>query len=307
MNQILYANNSKKKGQPLEINVVLKIFAILCIVFGIILVGQASFAMLNKKQEAETTVPLVEINQEGTVLKLMVKHDKIIDKIVYSWNENQEIILQGKGRTELEETIDIPLGNNTLILKVTDINGKTVSYSQMYELEEGDVTKPEIELLVESTKIKIVAKDETALDYITYYWNEEDETKVNSREESLKQIEEKIDILKGENKLTIVAVDKAGNETIKEQIFKGVKKPKINLARNASELIIKISDEEGIKKVEYTLNGVVYSTDPQNTGTPLNMKELEIKQPLAQGENKITIKAYNVSGLETELSGEATI
>ena len=177
----------------------------------------------------------------------------------------------------------------------------------MYELAEGDVTKPEIELLVESSKVKIVAKDETALDYIIYYWNEEDETRVNVREEALKQIEEKIDILKGENTLTIVAVDKAGNETVKEQTFKGVKKPKIDLARSGSELIIKVTDEEGLQKIEYTLNGKYYSTDPQNTGTPLNMKELEIKQPLEQGENKITIKAYNISGLETELSGEATI
>ena len=141
MNQILYTNNQKKKGGPLEINIVLRIFAILCIVFGLILVGQASFAMLNQKEEVTSTVPLVEINQEGATLKLVVKHDKIIDKIVYSWNENQEIVLQGKGRLELEETIDMPIGSNTLVLKVTDINGKTVSYSQMYELAEGDVDR----------------------------------------------------------------------------------------------------------------------------------------------------------------------
>lgn len=307
MNQILYTSNQKKKGGPLEINTVLRIFAILCILFGLILVGQASFAMLNGKDDVSSTIPLVEINQEGATLKVSVKHDKIIDKIVYSWNENQEVILQGKGRLELEETIDMPIGINTLMLKVTDINGKTVSYSESYELEEGDVTNPEIELLVESSKVKIIAKDETALDYILYYWNEEDETRVDVREESLKQIEEKIDILKGENTLTIVAVDKAGNETTEVQTFKGVKKPKIDLARNGSELIIKVTDEEGIQKIEYTLNGVYYSTDPKNTGTPLNMKELEIKQPLQQGENKITIKAYNISGLETEVSGEATI
>lgn len=307
MNQILYTNNQKKKGGPLEINTILRIFAILCIMFGLILVGQGVFAMLNQQEEVTSTVPLVEINQEGDTLKLMIKHDKIIDRIIYSWNENQEVVLQGKGRLELEETIDVPTGSNTLVLKVIDVNGKTVSYSQMYELAEGDVIKPEIELLVESSKVKIVAKDETALDYILYYWNEEDETKIDAREDSLKQIEEKIDILKGENTLTIVAIDKAGNETVKEQTFKGVKKPKIDLARSGNELIIKVTDEENIQKIEYTLNGKYYSTDPQNTGASLNMKELEIKQPLEQGENKITIKAYNINGLETEVSGEATI
>ena len=258
--------------------------------------------------------PVIELNGDGTVILNIGEqykeqgakaHDEkdgdLTDKIETSGNvdTNKEIILQGKGRTELEEFIDMPLGNNTLILKVIDIEGKTVSYSQMYELVDGDVIKPEIELLVEGSKVKIVAKDETELDYIIYYWNEEDETRVDAREDSSKQIEEKIEILKGENTLTIIAVDKAGNEEIKEQTYKGAKKPKIELSRTGNELIIKVTDEEGIQKIEYTLNGTYYSTDPQNTGASLNMKEVEMKQPLIQGENKITIKAYNISGLET--------
>ena len=139
---------------------------------------------------------------------------------------------------ELEEKIEIPIGTNNLYLKVIDITGKTVSYNQQYILENADRTKPEIELLVENSKVKIVVKDETELDYMKYYWNDEDETKITAREESLKQIEEKIDILKGQNTLTIIAVDKAGNEQTKEQIFKGAKKPKIELLRDGNELVI---------------------------------------------------------------------
>ena len=37
------------------------------------------------------------------------------------------------------------------------------------------------------------------------------------------------------------------------------------------------------------------------------MKEVEFKQPLSQGENKITIKAYNINGLQEEVSGEVTV
>ncbi len=307
MNQILYMNSSKKKGGPLEIKTILRIFAILCIIFGLILIGQASYGILTKKQEEGQSVPLVEVLQEGNVLKITVTHDKLIDKITYHWNEDTEYVLQGKGRNQIEETIDLPVGTNILQLEVTDINGKTAAYSQMYELEEGDVTKPEIELLVENAKVKIVAKDETELDYMLYYWNEEDETRVDAREDFNKQIEEKIDILKGENTLTIIAVDKAGNETTKEQIFRGVKKPEINLSRNGNELIVKVTDEEGIQKIEYTLNGQFYSTDPQNTGNALNAKEVEFTQTLAEGENKITITAYSISGLSTEVSGETTI
>ena len=177
----------------------------------------------------------------------------------------------------------------------------------MYETENGDKIKPEIELLVENSKVKIVAKDETALSFMSYYWNDEDETKIEAREESPKQIEEKIDTLKGENTLTIVAVDKAGNETIKEQTFKGVKKPKIELLREGNELIVRVTDEEGVKKIEYTLNGQLYSTDPENSGASLNMKDVEFRQPLSAGENRITIKAYNVNDLQEEVSGVTTI
>lgn len=307
MNQILYTNNEKKKGGTLEINVVLRIFAILCIVFGIIIISSASFAMLNKESTSKS-VPLVEIFDKKDSLLIKVSHDKLIDKITYHWNEDKkEVILQGKGRNYIQETIELPVGYNVLYLKVTDINGKVVSYSQAYERAEGDVIPPEIELLVEGSKIKIVAKDETELSHIIYYWNEEDETRIDVREDSLKQIEEKITILKGENTLNIIAVDKAGNENKKEQTIKGATKPNIELSRIDKELNIKVTDEEGLKKVEYTLNGQEYSTDPNNTGTPLNMKELNIKQPLADGENKITIRAYNVSDLEYEASAEVTI
>lgn len=306
MNQILYTN-TPKKGGTLDIKTVLRIFAISCIIFGLILVGQATYAMVNKKGEESQSEALINVTQSEEILTISVKHDKLIDKITYSWNNGEEVILQGKGRKEINEKIIMPVGINTLILKVADINGKVATYSEMFELEQGDNIKPEIELVVENSKVKIVAKDETALNYMSYYWNNEDETKIAVREESPKQIEDKIDILKGENTLTIIAVDKSGNETVKEQIFKGVKKPKIELLREGNELIVNVTDEEGVQKIEYTLNGQLYTTDPENTGVSLNMKEVQFRQPLAEGENKITIKAYNVNGLQEEVSGETTI
>ena len=148
------------------------------------MVGKAGFAIANKEQEQSISEPLVELVKNGSKLNIKVKHDKIIDKIVYNWNQEQDIVLQGKGRMELEETIDMPIGTNILSLKVMDITGKTVSYNQEYTLENGDTIKPEIELLVENSKVKIVVKDETELDYMSYYWNDEDETKINAREES---------------------------------------------------------------------------------------------------------------------------
>lgn len=308
MNQILYTGGNKKNGGPIEIKTITKIFAIFLIVFGVTLLGKGSFAIISNSINSKVeNIPVVTLVQEGNTVIIGVKHEKAIDKIVYKWNKTQEYILQGRGRTDIEEKIDIPKGENTLTVKVTDIDGKTVSYEKNCEYTNKDVTKPEIELLVEGSKVKIVAKDETEMDYISYYWNNEEETRVEARQDSPKQIEEKVTIMKGENTLTITAVDKNGNETLKEQTFKGAKKPTIELFRDGQELVVKVTDEEGIQKIEYTINGAPYSTDPNNTGEALNMKEAEFRQALVSGSNSITIKAYNISGLVEEVSGETTI
>lgn len=309
MNQILSTSSGKKNKEPLGIQTITRIFAIILLLFGIILIGQGSWAMFTGEEEdkKQTTVPVVQMIQEGNNLKVTVQHNRAIDRIVYKLNDAQEITLQGRGRMQIEEIIPLEIGENSIYLTVSDLTGKEVSYNQTYFVEEGDTIAPEIELILEDGKIKISAKDETQMAYILYYWNNEDETRLDVREESPKLIEERLTVLKGENTLTVVAVDATGNETTKNQVYKGAKKPEISLSREEDELIIKVTDEENIQKVEFTLNGVFYSTDANNTGTALNMKEIEIRQKLNTGTNTITVKAYNVSGLTQEGTGEVTV
>ena len=308
MNQILYVNSDKKKGGPLELKMVLKIFAIAIIIFGVILVGKASFAMMNKKDVAKS-IPDVEVTQQEKKLSLNITHDKLIDKIIYSWDdEKRETILQGKGRANVSEVIELPkVGNNTLNLKVIDIDGTEVTYSESYFLEAGDTIKPEIEILPDDKKIKIIAKDETEIDYIEFYWNDEDSTKKNASDTSKKIIEERIDGKKGENTLHVIAYDKAENRSEFEQVIKGATQPKITTTIEENNLVIVVEDKENIQKVDYVLNNSQFSTDPQNTGKPLDMIRVEIRQPLQSGKNKITIKAYNTNGLSSETTLEPEI
>ena len=302
-------NSGKKSKEPLSIKTITRIFAIIIILFGMILVGQGSWAMFNGEEsgEVQESVPVVQMVQEGNSLKVTVQHDKAIDRIVYSLNGGQEVVLQGRGRTQIEESIPLEIGDNTIYLTVSDLSGKEVSYDGTYFVEEGDTTPPQIELILEDGRVKISAKDETQIAYILYYWNEEDETRLDARAESPTLIEERLSVLRGENTLTVVAVDTAGNETTEVQTYKGATKPQISLSREGDELIIKVTDEENIQKIEFTLNGVFYSTDANNTGTPLNMKEIEIRQKLNAGTNTITVTAYNVSGLTQEGTGEVTV
>lgn len=306
MNQILYIQKSKNRNS-LEINTILKIFAIAIIILGIILIGKGTYGIVALANEEQMKDPIVSIKEVDGKLQINVTHNKAIDKIIYSWNDGEEVSLQGKGQTNIVETIEMPVGANTLNLRIIDINKKEVKYTKEYYRAEIDTIEPEIELVVEGSKVKIVVKDETELSYIMYRWNDEDNTVVEPREDSKKQIEEKISILKGENKLTIVAVDSSGNEATKEQTFKGIKKPTIQVTQENDELIIKVKDEENIKKIDITLNGQFYSTDPENAGASLNMQEVELRQKLQQGENTITITVYSISGLSEQVTKQVTI
>lgn len=306
MNQILYVEKSKNSNS-LSMEATVKIFVISIIIFAIIFISKGVYGIVNSKKNDKVLEPSITINELEEELQIIINHEKAIDKIIYSWNNGKQETIQGRGRTNIVETIEFPTGNNTLYLKIIDSNKKETSYTKEYYRDDKDTIKPEIELVVEGSRVRVVAKDERKLSYIKYNWNDEDETIVEVREDSPKQIEERVSILKGENKLTIVAVDEAGNETVKEQIYKGAKKPTIEVTQTNDELLIKVSDEENIQKIEINLNGNSYSTDHENTGEPLNMKEAELNQKLEAGENNIVITAYSVNGLSEQVSRTITI
>ncbi len=306
MNQILFVEKPKK-GNSLEINTIIKIFVILMIILGAILVGKGVFSLVSSKTNEKLIEPTIRVEEIDGKVQLNIIHEKVIDKIIYFWNNENENTLQGRGQAQISEEIDLPVGTNTLNLKIIDIDKKEYTYKKEFSRIDEDLIKPEIEFIVEGSKVKIVAKDETELKYIMYRWDNEDNTTLEVREDSKTQIEEKISILKGEHILTVIAVDKAGNEQTKTQTFKGAKKPEIKVSQENDELVIVITDEENVKKVELTVNGEFYSTDWQNTGASLDMKEVSLRQKLIAGENTITITAYSVSGLSEQLTAHATV
>ena len=305
MNQILDVEKKKKSGK-LETNTAVKICAIAILVFGIILAIFGIYKIITAVSEGKKE-PIIEISEVGGKLQLKVVHNKAIDKIIYSWNEEEEIVLQGRNRSEIVETINQPTGNNTINLKIIDKNKKETTYQKELYKEAKDEIAPEIEFEIEGSKVKIVAKDETKMSYIMYHWNDEEETIVPVTETNEKQIEEKISILKGENTLTIIAVDEEGNETKKEQIFKGAKKPTIEVVQENDKIKVTIKDEENIQKIEMNINGEILTTDPDNTGEPLNLKEVPLEQQLVPGKNTITITAYSVNGLSEQITKEITL
>lgn len=305
MNQILYIEN--KKNKPSDIKKVIIFFSISIIIFGIVLVGQGSYAMffkntehaniLNNNTVTDDKKPEININREEDNVIINVKHNKQILRVLYTWNNEADTTIEGNNRTEITEKIVLPIGTNTLHLKVIDIDEKQTEFEKEY-IVEGD-GKPVIGLYITSeNKIKIIAVDEQSLKNIIYTWNNGQETKIEANLENLKQIEKEVEIPLGQNTLKVTATNIKDVVSTKELEVKGIKKPIVTVQRDGDSLVIIAEDESGMKLVDYTLNDKKYQL---NFG---DVKVIKYRQKLVAGENLIILKAYNKDGGVTEYKGK---
>ncbi len=301
MNQILDYNPGPNPRGSSNSDKIVRVFAILLIIFALVLCGVGAYGKYknsqeskNKKEETKANIELVQ-NDNDVVIK--VTHDKSIEKLIYSWNTSSEKTEKNTGNTSMEITVPMPAGENVLHVKVIDIDGVETTAQKTFTSEQGvDIISPVIKIETQGEKFKIVATDETSLDFLTYRWNDEEETKVEASEDNKKEISVEIEIKKGKNDLTIVAVDSSNNTTTETKTFKGVTKPEIVavVSEDQSQVDIKVSHEKGIQSIVVELNG----SDPIEVDlggeTPT---DASFPIPLSEGENKIKITATSVEGI----------
>lgn len=313
MNQILItedvnkkkSKNKKEVKTTSDIRSVVRFFAIVIIIFGLILSGSSAYGMFQEVQERKArSVPVVTTQRNGNSINLIVKNDIGIKTIKYSWNSSTETVVQGKNKTQVETTINIIPGNNRLNITVIDVNNAITTYVKNYIQEEKDTTEPVITIENEDPRIKITVTDDTALDYIVYKYGDNEEVKVEASAEDPTKIEAYIDnVLETQLTLKVEAVDKAQNFATKEQEVKGATKPKIEVYADPvdpSYLIIKVTDNDGLRMVAFYVNEDEYKTDPN---TSLNMKYFEYRQQVPKGETKLVVHAYNLSEQVSEFEG----
>ena len=309
MNQILDFEPNSKQNNSGGSDKIIRIFAIILIIFAVALIGVVAYSKVsNNKQiansEEDVTYANIEVEVNETEATIKVTHDKNIQKLVYSWNTSSERTVKGTDKY-LEETIEVPAGNNTLHIKVIDENGVETTKDEEISSENGaDIVNPVIDLsITDDVKLKIKATDETALDFITYRWNEEEEQTVYADEGS-KELETEIDILKGENDLTVVAVDSSSNTTTETKSFKGLTKPevKVTLSEDGSSIDIQAEHENGIESVAFNFNDKDYNVDIGDD----NPTTIQFEQKLEVGYNRIVVTVTSVDGTTTKFDGECS-
>ncbi len=294
MNQILSVESPRKnKGgnrAPIQIEKILKFFAIIMLIFGIFMAGTGSYAIYqNSKESTSSTNPTIYIEEtSATEITLKVTHKTELSKVTYNWNNEDPTEINCSGKKNVEQKIQIPTGKNTLYIHAVDINGLEGTSQKQYTLQ-GDI---DITFEVEGNNIKVKAEGKEQLSYMTYRWDDEEETTIDIED---MQVEEIVNVPSGLHTLTVSVVDINNNTETKEQEIKGVSKPNVEITTDGDgNFVIKASDEEGIKKIEFIIN----QTDRKRLNVdqllPLEeRKEYEYSYPLYDGDNELEVRVYN--------------
>ena len=292
---------------------VIKIFAFILIILAIG-IGAYALITINKnnekkaKQTAEQKQIVINVSQqEETKVDIKVEAINQIQKLAYSWNEDisTEKVIQGEGRTTIEEKgIEIPKGKNTLRVSVEDVRNTKENIVKEFTNDNGkDITKPKINIEVKNGNIEITATDDTQMASLQYNWENEEVKTTNLEKNSQNKKEIKVNITpkEGQALLKVTAIDSSGNEEKEQKDFKGVKAPKIDAEQTADEknILIYVTHDVGIKKVEYAINSKVYVKEHRDGDT--DNKKWTISQELNMGENTIEIKATSVEGISTQV------
>lgn len=299
MNQILYVGDNKNNG-PVAVKSVIKFFAIVIIIFGIILIGEGTYSMYKGiVANSGNNIPTVYMNRVNDTVVIKAENNIEIAKLIYSWNKGEETVLLPNNKA-VEEVVLLPNENSILNVTIVDIKGKETKFMQQWNIEGIDIKKPEMEIATDdsSRKITIIARDETQIDYLIYKWNNEAETRVNGTERNKLEIQKTIDMKLGENKLTVTAVDKNSNTNTLEKTIIISSKPTIAVKQSNSKIHIVINDEVSIKTVSININGQVYAGEYEAK------KQLKLNVPLKQGNNTVSITVTNESGLEQKVVRE---
>lgn len=300
MNQILMVEDKKKKSKktssgPMEISSAVRVFAISIIIFAIVFIGQGSFAIYKEaKGKNKENLPTISTARVNDKVVLSVNSRYTITYLKYSWNDAEETRIPVEALSATEEVF-LPTENSILNIAIEDETGRVVKYRKEFIVEGLDMKEPDITIEQEGAtgSIRITATDETQMAYITYKINDEDEVRIDKsalEDKTMKYVKK---LERGENKVVVTAVDTSGNIATEEKRVVVSGKSDIKLAIENGNLIVMITDEDGIKDIEINLNGQVRSVKD------INQKEVRVPLEITQEKNTVSVIVTNVNSLVT--------
>lgn len=264
MNQILITGEEQvakratqgKEKKVVPIKGIVIFYAISIIILGICMISGSVYAggQINKEVEARIKPEIsVERNDDNKTIEINVKHIRELKNVTYQWNNEEIITIDANNSKNINETIDLIGGTNTLVIVAIDENGQTSTLKKIFIA----ANIPEVKILeAVDNGIKVYAESEEIIDYLLYSWDDEEAQKIRVGE---KQYEGIINAPKGQHTLKIEVVDKNGIKAELKQNVVGDTEPtvivKSKRVNGKPTFVIDAEDDEGIKTVSIIHNG----------------------------------------------------
>lgn len=312
MNQILMIDNKPKqpkkrskgaKGSsgPIEIKNIIRFFAIVIIVFSLVIISHSSYAIyVDAKGNNTDDLAQITITRFNDTITVNVQSTYVVNKFKYNWQDSEQTSIPEDSTSFQIEGIILPSENNVLTIVLEDETGRAVTYTKEIILDGIDIVKPIIETeRGQGSSVIITATDETQIEYMTYALDDGEEIRIDKNNENDTVIEYVVtNIERGEHTLYVTAVDSFGNiETVETTVKISTDRPVINsidVDKETGTLLINASDQDGLQTIEVNLNGAVYRMDD------VNRTEAIFTLNLQEGTNTLYIKLTNVNGISAE-------
>lgn len=304
MNQILITGDEnitkkvKKQKKALPVSGIVVFYAICLIILGICMTcGFIYIKEKIKQKEEESIKPIIttERNYENNTIGINITHKRGIKTVAYRWNDEEETVIDCQNKQEVNEIIDVILGENVLKISVTEENG------QLQSIERTFIVPILINLEGVENGVKVISTSVDEIDYVQYSWDDGEMQKIEVGEESYQGI---INVPKGQHTLKIEVVDINEKTETKEKVVIGEvqqeqvgTKPTLNiqskLINGKATFVIDAKDDENIKTISIIHNGgeeQFINVNEKTYSGEVIMTENE--------ENTIIVTVTNTNGLQ---------
>lgn len=161
----------------------------------------------------EQPKPLIELSVVGNDIKITVTSETELAIITYQWNDKEikrEDMLTYENRNEFEKKLEIPLGQNTLIITAEDING---SKAEMIQEIKG-VTRPTTTINAEDGYVHFTVTGSENIVTVEFEFNGQKYLMNTDTFGETKSVHYKVKLERGMNYLTVKGTTKSGGVNV---------------------------------------------------------------------------------------------
>lgn len=157
----------------------------------------------------EVPKPEISLSVVGNDIKITVTSEVELEEITYKWNtdnEKRENMETYENRLSFEKQLEIPIGQNTLTIVATDINGGTIEKVQ----EIKGVTKATTTTKVDGEYLHFTVQAKENIEKVEFEFNGQRFLMNTETFGETKKVHYKVKLVEGKNYLTITSTTQSG-------------------------------------------------------------------------------------------------